>query len=254
MKQDIREIFKDGELIKRKLPESHREEFLKKIKDADFNKKSRKKRFIGLKVAASIAAVITLILVFQKEKENIIQPTKIVNSPIVPEVDSIIDSKNNIENDFKNNLVAKEHIKNPNIEKFIKEPQKKPLKTVFNNNEVKQELPIIENSTNKILNSVDTLKIASTNNESIKVNSDALLFSITHSKEEILAYYKENELTRESVLKNIEYELTNFNIAINAEDLLIEIESGLTKKSFKEKLLARIKLKIKELSNTIVTN
>ena len=115
-------------------------------------------------------------------------------------------------------------------------------------------MPIIENSTNKILNSVDTLKIASTNNESIKVNSDALLFSITHSKEEILAYYKENELTRESVLKNIEYELTNSNIAINAEDLLIEIESGLTKKSFKEKLLARIKLKIKELSNTIVTN
>lgn len=59
MKQDIREIFKNDELPKKKLPNFHEDEFLEKLEK--FNKKKTKKTFFKTwKIAASIVLIFSV--------------------------------------------------------------------------------------------------------------------------------------------------------------------------------------------------
>jgi len=268
MKQDIRDLFKENTLPKKKLPDLHREEFLEKLQKTGVENPTKKRFYTKLKVAVSIAAVIALIIMFQKENRTSANP---MHDVVVTPVDTnLINPKRVAEIDNGEDLVLE---KKP-LEKNIKPRRKqvsKPSETkiALNKKEKKQEeeaviKPMINApelvSINKTLahNSetlnIDTLKTPANTSSRIKVNSKALLYSVTHTKNETLAYYKENNLIRASILKDIEYELNKSSLAINAEELLSEIESGLNKKSFKDKLLATIKSRIKELSNTIVTN
>jgi len=245
MKHDIRDLFKQNIFSKKKLPASHREDFFKKLQESEVVKPTNKWSYAKLKVAISIAALIAVILMLQKEKENINNPEHVVYE------------KNDIENTtetLKKEISGKSKIVfqidtsqqefNDVINPIInKEPEIATTeKVAINNTAILEEI-----------NEIDTLHIAS-NKGRIKVNSDALLYSITHTREEVLAYYKENNLIRASVIKDIEFQLKESRLAINAEDLLIEIESVLNKKSFKEKLIAKIELKIKELSVAMATN
>lgn len=60
MKQDIREIFKDDELSKKKLPGFHKEEFLEKL--GNFNKEEKKNRsnYKVWKLAMSVALLLSV--------------------------------------------------------------------------------------------------------------------------------------------------------------------------------------------------
>ena len=242
MMWDIREIFKNEKLVKAKLPESHRQEFLEKLKNADFDKKSKKVKYARLKMIASIVIVIFLVRILQTSKED----TKILDPITVPSSGNNNKVVNN-EPDIKENFKVKDKI----IKKSLKRKFVKPL---FSEYIIKQDLPVLNNLQVEIIDKIEPVQVIARNTESVKVDGSALLFSLTHSKKEILAYYKENNLSRESVLKNIEIALKDSNTIIDAENLLQEMEFGLYRRSFKEKLLEKIKYKIKELSSTIVSN
>jgi len=70
MKRDIRGLFKDEELHKKKLPESHRNEFLEKLEK--LNKREKKKSFFQIwKIAASIVLILSMSYYFLNIKSEI---------------------------------------------------------------------------------------------------------------------------------------------------------------------------------------
>jgi hypothetical protein len=67
MKRDIREIFKKEALQKKKLPNFHEDEFLRKLKEQNKNEKPQSS-FLILKVAVSIALIISVGYIFLKSE------------------------------------------------------------------------------------------------------------------------------------------------------------------------------------------
>ena len=60
MKQDIREIFKNDELPKKKLPGLHKEEFLEKLEKFNIKEKKNRSNFKVWKLAMSIAILLSV--------------------------------------------------------------------------------------------------------------------------------------------------------------------------------------------------
>lgn len=60
MKQDIRELFKEDDFEGKKLPKNHKEEFAEKLKNSNLDKPKKRGFSIFLKVAASIALILSL--------------------------------------------------------------------------------------------------------------------------------------------------------------------------------------------------
>lgn len=60
MKQDIRELFKNNEFPKKKLPSSHKEEFLEKLKNSEVVKPEKRRMNFLLKVASSIVLLFSV--------------------------------------------------------------------------------------------------------------------------------------------------------------------------------------------------
>lgn len=69
MEHDIRDLFKDETNTKKKIPQNHREDFIKKL--ADLNPKKRTKKLAILKIAASILLLFSCIYLYQKENFKI---------------------------------------------------------------------------------------------------------------------------------------------------------------------------------------
>ena len=65
MKQDIRDLFNHNELPKKKLPESHKQEFLEKLQGLEIKRPTKKKLPFLLKIAASIVLLLSLSYYFQ---------------------------------------------------------------------------------------------------------------------------------------------------------------------------------------------
>lgn len=65
MKQDIRELFKNEEFSKKKLPESHKEEFLEKLKKIENKKPQKNKGTSFLKIAAIVVLLLSVGVYFQ---------------------------------------------------------------------------------------------------------------------------------------------------------------------------------------------
>ena len=65
MKQDIRNMFRDEEFQKKKLPDSHQEEFLQKLKRRTPSKSIKKPLYL-LKIAASILLVFSSVYFYQE--------------------------------------------------------------------------------------------------------------------------------------------------------------------------------------------
>jgi len=59
MEHDIRNLFDKNELPKKELPKFHREEFIEKLNQSE-EKKPKRKSFLFLKIASSIALIISL--------------------------------------------------------------------------------------------------------------------------------------------------------------------------------------------------
>jgi ABC-type uncharacterized transport system substrate-binding protein len=89
----------------------------------------------------------------------------------------------------------------------------------------------------------------------ISVNSDALLYSVTHTEEEVIAYYKKYQLNRKDIINSIEQQLrkSNLKVAVNASTILAEVEREIDDASFKKNFMKIIKRRVSDLATAIAS-
>ena len=90
-------------------------------------------------------------------------------------------------------------------------------------------------------------------NSSIKINSDDLLFAVTHSSKEVKAYYAKHDLTREDVLKTIKSELKKSNIKVNPNSILAEVERNIGEEDFQNNFIKSIKRRVSDIATAIAS-
>ena len=243
---------------------------------------TKKKRnwFLYVGYAAGIALLFSVGISFFGEDSEIV-PTKeiIVNAPIdtlqfddsklkelVPVEEAIVESENG-DKRTKNQDTRQEEINNKKSIVIVNK-----VKQSLNNNKTviaKNDKPIIKKSiviptkenTSKlegvVIAKVDKIEKQNTtlekaSNSRIKVNSEDLLYSVTHTPAEVKAYYAKYNVKREDILKTIKYELKKSNLKINPNTILAEVESNIDDDLFQNNFMQKLKLKISDIAVAIV--
>lgn len=123
----------------------------------------------------------------------------------------------------------------------------------------KTDFPTKENTTKLegvVIANVDKIDknnnaLEEVSNSRIKVNSNDLLYSVTHSPSEVKAYYAKYNVDREDVLKTIKFELKKSNLKINPNTILAEVEQGIDDDLFQNNFMQKLKLKISDIAVAI---
>ena len=239
-------------------------------------KQKKKGWFFYIGIAASILLLISIgiQLISINEKEI---PLK--NEVVIDLIDKkIIDKK--IE-EFKNDLSTEEAIvktgkvekkeekTNNVIAKKLNQPQKKSFKK---NIPVKDDKIIVaqvdNNKTNIIsdnnnnnnnnknsenFNSIKKKTLKQDPNSRIKISGDDLLYSVTHSKEEVKVYYAKYNVNRVEVLKSIKKELKKSNLKIDANTILAEVERGINEDDFQNNFMKSLKKRVRNIATVIAS-
>ena len=82
----------------------------------------------------------------------------------------------------------------------------------------------------------------------IKIDSDALLYAVTHSESEVKQYYAKYNVNRGEALKTIKKELKKMNLKIDAKSMLLAIEKKIDEDTFKRSFMKTIKGKVSGLA------
>lgn len=245
--------------------------------------KKRKNWFLYAGYAASVLLLISVAFFINTNDD--IDP----NIPETVVVNPIIDTTNLVEPTFKNTAPIKTVIVSTEKKEDVKKTQKKrvlhkksiELKVT---DVVKDNSRIVIASTQKIEN--DTTKRVSDTRikidsdallaevtqtvkettkktkaklpvltkkdfkkNSISINSDVLLYAVTHSDAEVLDYYKKYKINRDEVLKSIQKELIKNNLKIDANILLADVEKHIDEDTFKKSFMQVVKGKITGLAS-----
>lgn len=245
--------------------------------------KKRKNWFLYVGYAASVLLLISVAFFMNTDDvSEPITPNTIVTSPIIDATKFV---KPTIENTVKTETVivkvdeAKEKKQQQNIVVKKRKSQIKQAKIIEENpivitdntvdfskeikNSGKQNRIIIDS--NLLLKSVDQTetKVAETTitipketkklfqQGSIKINSDALLYAVSNPDKDINEFYKKYNVDRNDVLKNIQKELNKFNLKIDANTLLTDVEKKINEETFKNSFMQVVKGKITGLASAI---
>ncbi|WP_341221635.1 hypothetical protein [Polaribacter atrinae] len=90
-------------------------------------------------------------------------------------------------------------------------------------------------------------------NSSIKINSDDLLFTVTHSSAEVKEYYAKYDITREDVLRTIKGELKKGNLKVNPNAILAEVERSIGEEEFQNNFLNSLKKRVTNIATAIAS-
>ena len=238
------------------------------------NKPQQKKKkgwlFFG-GIAASIAILFSVAIAFLSTSDKNFKPQEIM---VDTKIDTLI-IKENTNKIFKE-LIVEEAIVNTEV---IKEK---------NNVDSKQSaLPVLEekvvnetslkniaetkSSTNNDLKQIADVEIDKTKfettskekqpekgiknnkNNTIKINSDDLLYAVTHSQNEVETYYAKHQITREDVLKTIKSELKKSEINMNPETILAEVERSIGDEDFQNNFMKSLKKKVTDIATAFAS-
>lgn len=141
---------------------------------------------------------------------------------------------------------------------IVKQPKQKTYKKEkkIPNKEIKQATDIVavidkKTEQEQIKKPVPIIETSKKTNSRIFVDSDALLYSVTHSKEDIRAYYKKYQISRAKVLESIKNELKNQHISVDAKIILAEVEMDLNEESFQNNFYQLIKKRVSDVATAI---
>ncbi|PQJ74238.1 hypothetical protein [Polaribacter gangjinensis] len=206
-------------------------------------------------IAAGILLLVSVGLSFILSKNEDIQPTqKMVNQPI----DTTDTTKNKAikieDNKPKTLLVQQTEIKKTTPKNtYAKEVQK---------DEIVEHL-LAENLVfDSLKNGVETVQHPTENKEkaiineavtSIKINSEDLLFAVTHTPKEVQTYYAKYQVDREDVMRIIKKELKQSNIKLNPETILAEVERTIDEDDFKNNFMQFLKKRVVDIASAIAT-
>jgi NhaP-type Na+/H+ and K+/H+ antiporter len=90
-------------------------------------------------------------------------------------------------------------------------------------------------------------------NSRIKINSDDLLYAVSHNKEDVKTYYAKYNLKKEDILRTIKSELKKSNIKINPETILAEVERTIDDDDFQNNFMKSLKNKISDIATVIAS-
>ena len=181
-------------------------------------------------------------------------PIEIVSTPEVSPIDIVNPG-------FKNNLEEEKALV------IVETPLKVESKTVkvVNKSKPFDQPIIIETKQNtiaehrvvaektpikKIKNTiVAPVKIERISNSRIKIDSDALLYAVTHTKEELKEYYAKYNVDRDEVLMSIRKQLKRANLKIDAASMLADVEKSIDEDTFKRNFMKVVKGKVTGLAS-----
>ncbi len=169
-------------------------------------------------------------------------------------------------------ITSKKDTSDLTIEKetIVKPSKTKPIKSIALENKsnnvipkiiVKETLPIklpTENLASSSIQSkkeilptpVETLETKD-NKNSIKVDPKALLFAVTHDREEVMAYYTAHKLNREVLMDSIRVELDKANLTISPDLILAAVEEDILQEKLEKNFMHTVKLKISDIAIAI---
>ncbi|MCG1037248.1 hypothetical protein [Polaribacter sargassicola] len=232
----------------------------------DQPQQKKKGWFFYIGAAASILLLISVgYMVFNKNEKvkplEIIVETVIDTLTINKKLDQFINEIPVKKALVKNNEIETEKLIKPSVisSKELKNNQNKKI-----NIEKKEEKIIIAKvDENESKNDKDssmsneikfTKEILQQNpNSSIKINSDDLLYAVTHTPKEVKAYYAKYNVSREDVLKTIKSELKKSNLKINPNTILAEVERTIDDEAFQNNFIKTLKIKVSDIATAIAS-
>ena len=235
--------------------------------------------FFYIGAAASILLLVSIgIQLFSDDSQEIIPNEEVVISPIdTNNIDTTIEKfineihieeaivkKDKVENSELNNEEFKNSInsniivnKSNNVSQTKKEYKERVVKKQFFEKKHKTILAKVEE---KMLVAIQKKEVPKENkilkqdpNSSIKINSDDLLFAVTHSPEEVTAYYAKYNVNREDVLKTIRNQLKESNIKINPNTILAEVERTIDDDVFQNNFMKTLKRRVSDIATAIAS-
>ncbi|MFD2567744.1 hypothetical protein [Pseudotenacibaculum haliotis] len=244
--------------------------------------KKKKNWFLYIGYAASIALIVSLFFILQKKDQNEsdipenviveetveepkIDKTKEFNTLPV-ENDAIVENKvESVEEQKKEKGVQKKVV--PTFKKTITDPktviaqQEKPkvkLEKTEKLSDVQKTIKEIVNDDKTVVADLSKDKTNTINSEtkkintnSISVDSEALLFSVTNTREDIRAYYKKYKIDRQEVLLAIEKQLKKSSLQIDPKTILAEVERDVNEESFQNNFYQFIKKRVSGVATAI---
>jgi len=89
------------------------------------------------------------------------------------------------------------------------------------------------------------------NTEGIYVDSEALLLSVTSTREELRTFYQKYKVDRAEVLATIQDELKKSNLKIDPNTILAEVEKDVNEESFQNNFYQFIKKRVSGVATAI---
>jgi len=227
--------------------------------------KNKRGWFFYIGFAASIALLVSLFFFMNKGEEQPMKPNnnlvkEDVTIPkfdpkkapqIVPVQKDVIVENQKDEKSLKSKEVQPSiRVKKPVVasNKVNKVPQKIVDQINKEQSFKKEETVIAE--TNPKEESKEPIEVKMTNS-TISVDSDALLYAVTHSKEEIRGYYEKYKVSRAEVLKTIEKELKKSKVRVDPKTILAEVERDVDEESFQNNFYQFIKKRVSDVAVAI---
>ena len=223
--------------------------------------------YIG--AAASILLLISIgFQLFSDDQEQVILKNEVVTIPINTNIiEKKIDQFIN-EIPFEKSLVKVDEV----IEKLKIGTQINtviPTKEKSKSNRINREIPELKERIVAVQvekEKIEIIEIPSKNtalkskkniqqnpNSSIKVNSDDLLYAVTHSPREVKDYYAKYNMDRENILRIIKNELKKSNIKVHPNLILAEVERTIVEDDFQNNFMKSIKRKVSDFAIAFVS-
>jgi hypothetical protein len=238
------------------------ERLSEKLDETDTRKSKKWIWYLGY--AASILIALSLFFMNSDDKveEQIIKDEIIVDNPVEKplKIEEVIDREED-----KQILVAEEKVE-------IKVPEKKSPKRSTHNklenklqfdekliHDLKEEKTVIaivekESISNAPGNKFEELKSIKRNpNSRIKIDSDALLYAVTHNSEEVKKYYAKYNVNRQDALESIKKQLDKSNIKVSPEMILTEVEKTIEEDDFQNNFLKFLKKRVTNITTAIAS-
>jgi hypothetical protein len=120
----------------------------------------------------------------------------------------------------------------------------------------KNEVQVKEKRINIILTKDDTIYKESLKQDPhsrIKINSNDLLYAVTHSKEEVKAYYAKYNINRDELLQSIQNQLNKSNFKIDANAILAEVERDMDEDDFQNNFMKSLKKRVSDIASAIAS-
>lgn len=207
--------------------------------------------FLYLGYAASLLLILSV--AFFMNNDDVIEPITPKTIVIQP-IDSPLIKKH----DFKTIAPVEEAVVESSVKQISRQPKVKIKQIVptFKKSIVKEDINEIVADASIAIKNQPVAKgnkknlpvVNSSNYTSIKIDSDALLYAVTHSEEEVKQYYKKYKIDRVEALKTVRNELKRMHLKIDASLMLTEVEKSIGEDSFKRNFMNTLKGKVTGLA------